>query len=243
MKKSNILIIALAGAATLALPTASSLAQRHGTVGRGGEVRGTPDQRDWTRTVQRTPEGGFRIGNPNARVKLVEYLSLTCPHCAAFAHESGQRLFLDHVRGGRVSVEYRNFYLDGLDIAAALLTRCASPDDYFDITHAILGAQRQWMTRVNALTPAQRAELGALPPAQVAQRLIPLVGLDAIGARFRITPRMRQTCINQASLDSLQALHNGGQQLGVRGTPTFLINGQLASVNTWAGIEPLLRGH
>lgn len=242
MKKTKILIAALTAAATLALPTAPSFAQRHGTVGRGGEVRGTPDQRDWTRTVQRTPEGGYRIGNPNARVKLVEYLSLTCPHCAEFVHQSGQRLFLEHVRGGRVSVEYRNYYLDGLDIAAALLTRCASPDDYFDITHAILGSQRQWMSRVNSLTPAQRAELGGLPPAQVAQRLIPLVGLDAIGARFRITSRMRQTCINQASLDALQALHNGGQQLGVRGTPTFLINGRVASVNTWAGIEPLLRG-
>ncbi|HEV7659900.1 MAG TPA: thioredoxin domain-containing protein [Allosphingosinicella sp.] len=229
--KAKILIAALAAAATLAWPAAPALAQRHGT----------PAQRDWTRTVQRTPEGGYRIGNPNARVKLVEYLSLTCPHCAAFAHESG-RLFPDHVRGGRVSVEYRNFYLDGLDIAAALLTRCAAPDNYFGITHAILGSQRQWMSRVNALTPAQRAELGGLPPAQVAQRLIPLVGLDAIGARFGITPRMRQTCINEASLDSLQALHNGGQQLGVRGTPTFLINGSLASVNTWAGIEPLLRG-
>lgn len=242
MKTTNILIVALAAAATLALPTAPSLAQRHGTVGRGGEVRGTPDRRDWTQNVQRTAEGGYRIGNPNARVQLVEYLSLTCPHCAEFARQSGERLFLEHVRGGRVSVEYRNFYLDGLDIAAALLTRCATPDDYFDITHAILGSQRQWMSRVNSLTPAQRAELGALPPAQVAQRLIPLVGLDAIGARFRITPRLRQTCINQASLDSLQALHNGGQRLGVQGTPTFLINGRVASVNTWAGIEPLLRG-
>jgi protein-disulfide isomerase len=242
MKKSKILIAALAAAATLAWPAAPAFAQRGGSVGRGGELRGQPERRDWMQTVQRTPEGGYRIGNPNARVKLVEYLSLTCPHCAAFSHEAGQRLFFHHVRGGQVSVEYRNFYLDGLDIAAALLTRCAAPADYFDITHAILGAQRQWMTRVNSLTPAQRAELGGLPPAQVAQRLIPLVGLDAIGARFRITPRMRQTCINQASLDALQALHNGGQQLGVRGTPTFLINGQIASVNTWAGIEPLLSG-
>jgi protein-disulfide isomerase len=232
VKKSRILVAALAAAATLAWPAAPSFAQRHGT----------PAQRDWTRTVQRTPEGGYRIGNPAARVKLVEYFSLTCPHCAAFSHEAGPRLFSNHVRGGRVSVEYRNFYLDGLDIAAALLTRCAAPADYFEITHAILGSQRQWMSRVNSLTPAQRAELGGLPPAQVAQRLIPLVGLDAIGARFRITPRMRATCINQASLDALQALHNGGQQLGVRGTPTFLINGQVAPVNTWAGIEPLLSG-
>jgi protein-disulfide isomerase len=241
MKKTRLFIAALAAAATSALPAAPAFAQRHGTVGRGGEVRGTPEQRDWTRTVERTPEGGYRIGNPNARVKVVEYLSLTCPHCAEFVRQSGERLFLTHVRGGRVSVEYRNYYLDGLDIAAALLTRCATPDNYFDLTHAILGSQRQWMSRVNSLTPAQRAELGGLPAAQVAQRLIPWVGLDAIGARFRITPRMRETCINQAGLDALQALHNGGQQLGVTGTPTFLINGAVQSVNTWPAIEPLIR--
>ena len=151
MKKARLLIAACAAAAALALPASASLAQR----GRAAAAR------DWTQVAARTPEGGFRIGNPNAQVKLVEYLSLTCPHCAAFSHEAGQRLFFHHVRGGRVSVEYRNYYLDGLDIAAALLTRCASPEDYFDITHAILGSQRQWMTRVNSLTPAQRAELAA----------------------------------------------------------------------------------
>jgi protein-disulfide isomerase len=241
MRKTRFFITALTtAAATLALPSAPSFAQRGGSVGRGGEVRAQPERRDWTRTVERTPEGGYRIGNPHARVKLVEYLSLTCPHCAEFSHQAGQRLFFHHVRGGRVSVEYRNYYLDGLDIAAALLTRCASPEDYFDITHAILGSQRQWMTRVNSLTPAQRAGLAGLAPAQVAQQLIPLVGLDAIGARFRITPRMRATCINQASLDGLQALHSGGQRLGVQGTPTFLINGTVAQVNSWAAIEPLL---
>ncbi|HEX2762279.1 MAG TPA: thioredoxin domain-containing protein, partial [Allosphingosinicella sp.] len=47
--------------------------------------RSAPVARDWTRTVVATPEGGFRMGNPAARVKLVEYGSLTCGHCAAFS--------------------------------------------------------------------------------------------------------------------------------------------------------------
>jgi protein-disulfide isomerase len=231
VKRTRILAAALAAAAALALPAASSVAQR----GRPAVAR------DWTATAARTPEGGFRIGNPNAPVKLVEYLSLTCPHCAEFAHQSGTRLFGHHVRGGRVSVEYRNFYLNGLDVAAAMLSRCAAPRAYFNLTHDLLASQATWMGRMSSLTEAQRAELNTLRGMPAAQRLIAMIGLDAIAARHGVTARMRQTCINQANLDGVEALHSGGERLGVHGTPTFLINGRPLSTNSWAGVEPLLR--
>src|SRR3546814_9181159 len=59
--------------------------------------------KDWTKTVARTPEGGFRVGNPDAPVKLVEYGSLTCDHCAHFAEEATPKLLGQYVRSGRVS--------------------------------------------------------------------------------------------------------------------------------------------
>jgi protein-disulfide isomerase len=233
MKPGPILAAAFATAAMLALPAASSAAQRG---------RPAAAARDWTATAARTPEGGFRIGNPNARVKLVEYLSLTCPHCAEFAHESGTLLFSRYVRGGTVSVEYRNFYLNGLDVAASLLARCAAPRAYFNLTHDLFASQRQWMGRMQNLTEAQRNELNGLRGMPAAQRLISMIGLDAIAARHGVSARMRQTCISQASLNGLEALHAGGERLGVGGTPTFFINGRQLDTNTWAGIEPLLRG-
>ena len=232
MKKARFLFALVAAAATLALPAASSIAQR----GRAAPAR------DWTAVAARTPEGGFRIGNPNAQVKLVEYLSLTCPHCAEFAHESSAPLLNQYVRSGRVSLEYRNYYLNGLDVAAALLSRCAAPRAYFNLTHALLASQPTWMGRIQSLTEAQRTELGALRGIQAAQRLIEVIGLDAIAARHGVTARMRRTCINQANLNGLEALHAGGQRLGVGGTPTFFINGRSLDTNSWAGIEPLLRG-
>lgn len=232
MKPRRLLAAAFATAAMLALPAASSVAQR----GRPAAAR------DWTAVAARTPEGGFRIGNPNARVKLVEYLSLTCPHCAEFAHESSTLLFSRYVRGGEVSVEYRNFYLNGLDVAAAMLSRCAAPRAYFNLTHDLLASQRQWMGRMQALSEAQRTELNGLRGMPAAQRLIAMIGLDAIAARHGVTARMRQTCINQANLNGLEALQNGGRRLGVGGTPTFFINGRALETNSWAGIEPLLRG-
>ena len=229
--KARALLTALALAALLAVPASAQ---------RG---RPAPAAQDWTRTAARTPEGGFRIGNPNAPVKVVEFLSLTCPTCAAFAHEGSPRLLGQYVRGGNVSVEYRNYYLNGVDIAAALLSRCAAPRAYFDLTHALLASQPQWMGRMSGLTPAQRTELSALQPIQLIQRLVSLLGLDAIGARHGITPAIRQQCLTQANLDRLQALRDSSAALGVHSTPTFFINGRSADhVHDWGALEPLLRG-
>ena len=72
MRIKSLLALTLVPALALALPASSSEAQR----------RGVARAQDWTRVAARTPEGGFRMGNPGAPVKVVEYLSLTCPHCA-----------------------------------------------------------------------------------------------------------------------------------------------------------------
>jgi protein-disulfide isomerase len=234
-------VIAIWAAAVAAGLPAASLAQDRIGPGFGGARPSGPRGHDWRTTASRTAEGGFLIGNPNARVKVIEYLSTTCPHCAEFAHQGGQVLFGDYVRSGRVSVEYRNYYLNGVDIAAALLSRCAEPRQYFDMTHALLGNQPQWMGRVNAITPEQRAELQALPPLEVAKRLITMLGLDAIGQRHGITPQVRAQCLTQANLDQLDALHRAGAAAGVNGTPSFFINGRMVQENNWAGIQPLLR--
>lgn len=225
--------LALAGAlALLPLPAAHAAAQ----------TGGQPAARDWTTAAERTPEGGIRIGNPNARVKMVEYLSLSCPHCAQFAADSQGSLWSNHVRTGAVSVEYRNFVLNGFDMAAAMLSRCAAPRRYFDMTHDLLAHQADWLGRSQTLTDAQRTELGGLQPLQAMQRLVPLIGLDRIAARHGIGAAELRTCMaSQANLDQLATLQQGGAALGVTGTPSFFINGQLAQVNTWAGIEPLLR--
>ena len=228
MRLRSLFAAFLVGVMALALP-ASSEAQR----GRAAAAQ------DWTRVAVRTPEGGFRMGNPNARVKVIEYLSLTCPHCAAFAHE-GRAGLMAAVRTGRVSIEYRNYFLNGVDISAAMLTRCVSPANYFAMTHELLGSQRTWMGRTQNVTEQQRQELAGLQPLQVAQRLVPLLGLDAVGQRYGITPALRQRCMTQASLGELERLRQAGDAAGVQGTPTFIVNGVRRDVNTWAGLAPLL---
>lgn len=198
---------------------------------------------DWARFVTATPEGGFRLGNPAAPVKLVEYLSLTCGHCAAFSQAVLPRLLTEHVRPGRVSIEYRNFVLNGVDLAAALLSRCASPSRYFDVTGAMLATQEDWLGRLSSLSAAQTGELQQLEPRQALPRIAALAGLDRIAATHGVSAQQAQACLaNPQRLQRLVSMHNAATQLGVRGTPTFLVNGRLVTgVHDWASLEPHLR--
>lgn len=200
-------------------------------------------QRDWTQVVAQTPEGGFRMGNPEAPVKVVEYLSLTCPHCAHFAEEGAPRLIADHVRSGRVSLEYRAFVLNAYDLAATFLSRCAAPQDYFALNHAILGAQEQWMGRVQALSREQRGQLRDLQPIEGMQRIVAWIGLDAIAARHGVAAAEARACMsNQAGIDRIIQMREAAAAAGVSGTPSFSINGRLLDhVHDWAALEPLVR--
>lgn len=199
-------------------------------------------QRDWTQVVSQTPEGGFRMGNPQAPIRVVEFLSLTCPHCAEFTRTSTPQL-MNYVHSGRVSLEYRNFVLNGLDLAASFLSRCASPQRYFALTHAILASQGQWIGRMQALTPAQQQAMEGQHPLETMRRVVAASGLDTIAARHGITPAQARACLsNQAGLDRVLQMQQAGMRYGVSGTPTFAVNGQIAgSVHDWATLEPLLR--
>jgi protein-disulfide isomerase len=226
------LLIAMMAAALIAPAAVAPAQQRRAAV-----------QRDWTQTVTVTAEGGYRMGNPAAPVKLVEYLSLTCPHCADFTRDGAPRLIQNYVRTGRVSLEYRNFVLNELDLTASMLSRCATPQNYFALNHAILADQAQWVSRLNQISPAQRQELGGLPQLQQIRRVSTLVGLDAIAARHGVPAARAQACLSsQAGLDRLVAMVRAGSAAGVQGTPTFAINGRIVPANDWASLEPLLRG-
>ena len=79
---------------------------------------------DWTTHITQTPQGAYVIGNPNARVKLVEYVSYTCPHCAAFVNSATPVLKRQFVRSGSTSIEVRHYLLNRIDLAASLIARC-----------------------------------------------------------------------------------------------------------------------
>jgi protein-disulfide isomerase len=224
-------LLALAAAAVLAAPSAAAAAP---------PVAG---QYDWTGVVAMTPEGGFRMGNPEARVKLVEYGSLTCGHCAAFAAEAMDELRGHYVRSGKVSFEYRNFVLNGIDVAASLLARCGGAGTFFPLAETLYARQQEWAGRIGGLDDAKKAELNALPPGPRLARLAEIGGLSALAAGLGVTPTQGKACLaDEAGLDRLAAMYEAAAALGVQGTPTFFINGARVEAYDWATLEPLIRG-
>jgi len=214
-------------------------AQRGESEGRRSEG---PRQDNYTNRTALTPENGIQIGNPNARVKVVAYMSMACPECAEFVERSDERLFLSLVRRGVVSVEYRPFVSNGFDLAATMVARCASPRLYFDLTHALLGNQPRWMGRMQGLSDAQRNELRGLPQLAAMQRLATWLELDQIAARNGLPAAELRTCLaDQSGLDRIAALQTGAQALGVTRAPSFIVNGQLTDAHDWPALERLIR--
>ncbi|MET1110739.1 MAG: thioredoxin domain-containing protein [Allosphingosinicella sp.] len=201
-----------------------------------------PTRVDWSKTVIATPEGGFRMGSPGARVKLVEYGSLTCGHCANFAKSAMTPLIGNYIRSGKVSYEYRNFVLNGLDVAATLVARCGGAGRFFPVADKLYATQGQWAARMSAMTEAERAQVSALPEEQRLPRIAELVGITQLAAQHGIAPAQSRRCLSdQAAFERLGKMTEAAQALGVQGTPTFFLNGTNIGTHTWATLEPLLR--
>ena len=200
-------------------------------------------QQDWSRTIVATAEGGFRIGNPDAPVKLVEYASLTCPHCAEFATQSRTSLIANHVRSGRVSFEFRNYILNGFDVTASLLARCAGPAGFFTLTERMLENQAGWYGRIQGISDAEKQRIMALPQDQAFVAVAEAGGLIELAAQAGVAPEQGRTCLGDAvAVGQLEQMAAAAEALGVLGTPTFFLNGARLEVNTWPEIEPLLGG-
>ena len=137
-----------------------------------------PPGKAWSDVVTATPDGGYRMGNPNAPIKLVEYGSLTCPHCAEFAKESSDELTHQFVDSGRVSFEFRNFIRDTIDMTSAMLVRCAPPEDFFALTHATFANQPAMFDKLKAAGDKAYTDATALPDAKRFVALAQLTGLE-----------------------------------------------------------------
>ena len=201
-----------------------------------------PAPRDWSRTVAMTPQGGFRLGNPAARVKLVEYGSLACPHCRHFEETGYKPLVQNYVRAGRVSYEFRNLLINGPDLSISLLTRCSGPARFFPMSQIVYATQPQWEDRINKMSDADKAAMDKMTDQQRVVRFTELGGMIPLAARFGVTPaRARQCLTDSKGVQRLLDMTKAANDAGVDHTPTFFVNGKVSSAATWEQLEPELK--
>jgi protein-disulfide isomerase len=200
--------------------------------------------RDWSQTVSATPDGGFMMGNPAAKVKLIEFASLTCPHCGAFNREAVPQLIANYVKPGLVSYEVRTFARDPLDLAASMLVRCGGAGPFFKLIDQMFAEQDRWLTDFQKAAQPQAPRLEKLPQDQVPLELAKLAGLDRFVAMRGVPPARAHQCLTDVKAQERVAEIRSAavKQFDIDGTPSFIVNGEKADgVHDFETLEPRLQ--
>lgn len=188
------------------------------------------------------PDGSILLGDPSAPVKVVEYMSFTCPHCAHFNEESHTELRGGLVRGGKVSLELQPFLRNEFDLIASLLVTCGSKDKWFGNSDAVLTDQAEWFKP--PADPTFKERWGALEGNKPALRKLVArdLGLFKLMLGRGYTPTQLDMCLaDETKVKQLITMTEKAGADGVNGTPMFKINGKLQGVYGWADLKPLIQ--
>ncbi len=144
------------------------------------------------------------LGKADAPVTIVEYASLTCPHCAKFHVDTLPGLKKEFIDTGKVRLVYRDFPLDRNALAAAIVARCAGPARYFGFIHTFFASQSNWARSSN--------------PVEALGKLARLGGMS----KKDFDACLKNKAVSDAVLE--QRLE-GEKTYKVNSTPTLYING------------------
>jgi protein-disulfide isomerase len=155
---------------------------------------------------QLAAQPGDRIlGKADAPITIIEYASLTCPHCAHFDVAVLPKLKEKWIDTGKAKLVLRDFPLDEPALRAAMVARCAPPERFYPLVDTFFAQQEQW-----AATRDYRAAL---------EKLAKLGGIGSKEFAACIADKKLEDQVAQSRLTA-------AQQLGVDATPTFFINGK-----------------
>ncbi len=212
-----------------------------GPVGEAIDPITAPEGQSWGQMAVFTDMGGILEGNPDAPLKLVEYASHTCSHCATFSKESSGNLER-YIESGVVSLELRNQVHDPLDLTIAMLVRCGDPATSIPL------AKQAWNDLEGIITTAQQSgeALNAAMANQGDDRMQQIAAvsglLDFFAARGLSTDQSLQCLADaDAARTIMENSATQSDELDVTGTPTFFLNGQRLDGTSWAIVEAALQ--
>ena len=168
--------------------------------------------------------GDRSLGKDDAAVTIVEYASMTCPHCAHFHETTYPELKKRYIDTGKVRFIFREFPLDSLAAGAAMLARCADKSKFFPLIETLFQQQRTWAVE------------RPIPP------------LFAIAKQAGFSEKSFDACLSDQKM--LEAIQNeqkrAADKFSVNSTPTLLVNGKMqkggTSIEELAKIiDPLLK--
>jgi len=145
------------------------------------------------------------LGDPDAPIEIIEYSSMTCPHCAAFHTDTLPELKAQYLDTGRAKLVFREFPLDRVALAVSAIARCSGEERFFPFVDVMYRTQDQWARAEN--------------PIEAIKSLIRMGGQDSA---------MVDACLeDDAIIDGILAIRlEGDQTYDINSTPTFIINGE-----------------
>ena len=148
------------------------------------------------------------LGSAEAPITIIEYASLTCPHCASFHTETLPTVKSDWIDTGKAKLVYRDFPLDGAALAAAVIAHCAPADSYFPMLTLFFERQKEW-----AVEGAWRERL---------TQLAGIAGMDKAAVDSCLADEARKNEI-------VKRAEQGQAKYAIDATPSFVINGRKVS--------------
>ncbi|MBB4857712.1 protein-disulfide isomerase [Novosphingobium chloroacetimidivorans] len=190
---------------------------------------------NWNAAIAQGADGSFTLGNPKAKVKLTEYVSYTCPHCAKFSKESEPLLRMSYVPQGKVAVTVTQVLRNPIDITIALLTNCGDPKTFFTRHNGFMASQDRWLARYESFSEAQTARWASGPVAARFRAIASDFDFYAIMARWSYSRAQVDRCLGDAAmLKRLTAQTEAASAKGVDSTPSFAIDGEvLVGTHDW----------
>jgi len=145
------------------------------------------------------------VGSESAPITIIEYSSLTCPHCAHFHLDVYPELKAKYIDTGKVRYIMREFPLNEPALAGAAAARCLDPSRYFAFTGLLFAKQNDWAFKDDALAP-----------------------LKGFAKQAGMSPEEFDKCIDNQDLQKkILSIRDEGQKKGVNATPSFFVNGTL----------------
>lgn len=197
---------------------------------------------NWGPVVAVTPAGSHVYGNPQAKVKLTEWMSYTCPHCAHFESEGAPPIRLQLVMPGKLQFEIRHLVRDPIDMTVALLTHCGTPDKFLMNHIVFLRTQSTWIQPLMNPSQAQRVRWETGDYATRSRNIAGDFHLyDIMATRGYSRVQVDRCLSDKAMADRLAAQTKDASERGISGTPSFAIDDiVLAGTHDWHLLEPQL---
>lgn len=180
-----------------------------------------------TAAPQADPSGGetatfgdLVYGSADAPIEIIEYASLTCPHCATFANTVFPQVKEKYIDTGKVRFVYRNFIMNRVDLAASTIARCGDDENTKKVMKALFEKQDAWLRAEN-----------------------PMDGLAGMMRRLGMSRTKFDRCMSNTEMHKalVQMTQDGQSRYNVAATPTIIVNGAKVDRPMWEDVDQAIQ--